>query len=90
MLLGIWKNIEELEENINLPELELLVEAGREREHQRFKVMAALKGINIDSPNGKSVKERFDEIKMRAEARTSGRSQEELEFDALGIDVEIE
>jgi hypothetical protein len=86
--LGLWKNIQELEMEISLPELEALLTAARDREYRKNKFAAALKGINLDEGN-ESVQDRFDKIKVRAEAKLSGKSEDALEFDALGLDVEI-
>lgn len=86
MLLGIWKSVEELEENITLEELEKILDASREKQHQANKFAAALKGINLDEDN--NAKDRFDEVSRRAEARLSGKSTEELEFASFGIDFD--
>lgn len=88
MLLGIWKSIDELEENITLQELEKILDASREKKHQENKFMAALKGINIDEDV--NAKDKFDEVSRRAEARLSGKSTEELEFASFGIDFDTE
>lgn len=84
-MLGIWKNVEELEESICLEELELIIKAARDREHRHNKFMAALKGINLDENN--DAKERFDAVKRRAEAKRQGKSVESLEFAELGLDI---
>ena len=90
MLLGLWKNFEELEANLNLNELEAILNAAHEQEHRHNKFTAALKGINLDEAQVEENKNRFEEIKRRVEARRSGKSEDELAFNALGIDVEIE
>lgn len=90
MLLGIWKNIEDLETHINLNELEVILDAARDKEHRHNRFMAMLKGIDIDAPAKEEAKERFDRAKMRAESRLTGRSSEELELDSLGIEIETE
>ena len=90
MLLGIWKNVEELEMYISLDELELILEAAREQEYNRNKFAAALKGIDLDKQNQQSAEEAMERVRMRAQARLTGESVEKLEFDALGIDIETE
>jgi hypothetical protein len=90
MLLGVWKNVEDLELNINLHELEAIIEAAREREHRRNKFFAALKGINLDAAQNEDVKDRFENVKLRAEARRTGQDPETLEYESLGLDVETD
>lgn len=84
-MLGIWRNIEELEESLNLRELEAIVKAARDREHRNNKFMAALKGINLDEDD--DAKERFEAVKRRAEARMSGKSEEQLELAEFGLEI---
>jgi len=82
--LGIWENFEEMEDKLTLNELEEILEAGREAEHRKMKFMAALKGIELDDPTpGTS----FDEIKRKAEDINSGKTEEELVFEEIGISV---
>lgn len=79
MLLGPWKNFEELEENINMDELNLIVKAGHEREHRHHKVLAALKGIDLDKGTEADHKTRFEKAQLRAQARIAGITEEEME-----------
>jgi len=68
MLLGIWKNIEDLEENINLEELNTILKSQHEKERNNQRFLAALKGITLDE----DAKERFEAVQARAEARLAG------------------
>lgn len=58
-LIGSWKNTDELEESLCLPELLKILEtqAEKERRHQRF--LAAIQGIDLD--NGKNRLDNEDE-----------------------------
>lgn len=85
-MLGRWKNIEELEESLNLDELEAIVSREREREYDRQKFAAALKGINLDE--GGDAQEKVEEMKRRVEARRAGKSEDEADFDELGLNFE--
>lgn len=85
--MGIWKNVEDLEESLNLYELQLVVTAGRKRQHEDRKFAAALKGINLDEPEEDS-EAKFERIQRNAEARISGKSIESLELDDFGLDFE--
>lgn len=89
-MLGIWRNIEDLENSLCLSELEAIVKASRDKEHRHNKFMAAIQGIDIDKGQEDSVEDRFEAVQRRAEARMSGRSEIELEFNSFGLDIEIE
>lgn len=91
MLLGLWKNIMELEANISLPELEALLKAARDRDHRNKKFAAALKGIDIDDgPGENDARTAFDRVRARAEGMTNGKSGEEADFNYFGLAVETE
>lgn len=86
-MLGIWKNFEEMEENLTLAELEKLLEAKRDQDFQNKKFAAALKGVDLDEPSDKEAPT-FEEIKRRAEAKNMGVSADSLEFAEIGIGIE--
>ncbi len=86
-MLGIWKNFEEIEENLTLAELEKLLEVKRDQDFQEKKFAAALKGVNLDDPNDGDAPS-FEDIKRRAEAKARGVSAEALEFAEIGIGIE--
>ena len=90
MLLGIWKNVEDLEMHISLDELKMILDASRERDHNRNRFMAAIQGIDIDKDAKNSAREKFDAVQQRVNAKLQGKSTEQLEYDELGLDVEIE
>lgn len=86
-MLGIWKNFEEIEENLTIAELEKLLEVKRDQDWQNKKFSAALKGIDLDEPGDKEAPT-FDDIKRRAEAKVKGVSADALEFAEIGIGIE--
>lgn len=90
MLLGIWKNIEELEEEIGLDELKLIINSSRDKWEREQRFLAAINGINLDEGASGSVQDRFDEVQRRVEAKLSGIDKETFELNELGMDVEIE
>ena len=67
-LTGVWKNYDELEESISMPELLSTLEAMREQKWQERKFSAALQGVQLPEPGADS----FDDIKRRAEVIASG------------------
>lgn len=52
--------------------------------------MAAIQGIDISKHDAEESKKRFDEVARRAEAKLSGRSEESLEMDIFGLEIEVE
>jgi hypothetical protein len=62
-LTGIWKNFEELEESISMPELTLLLSTKRDLEYQQKKFDAAMQGVNLDEETDKS--DPWEDMKAR-------------------------
>jgi hypothetical protein len=62
-LLGIWKDYEELESSISMPELTATIEARRELDYQEKKFLAAIQGVDLDKQSGK--KNAWEEMKAR-------------------------
>jgi hypothetical protein len=54
MLLGIWKNYEELEDSVSLPELTSILVAKHDKDQQNRKFLAALQGVDLDKETGSS------------------------------------
>lgn len=87
MLLGHWKNIEELENSLCLQEMQAILEANQRQEFQRQKFAAALKGVELPDPEAEGVTS-FDDVKRRAEAKLRGTSEEQIAFSEVGILIE--
>jgi len=51
-LLGIWKNFDELESSISMPELITILSIRRELDYDEKKFMAAIQGIDLDEQSG--------------------------------------
>lgn len=62
-LLGIWKDFEDLETSLSMPELTSILEAKRENDYADKKFMAAIQGIDLDKQAGKS--DAWEEMKAR-------------------------
>lgn len=91
MLLGHWRSFADLEENVNLPELYLLVDTARKRQHEHNKFLAALKGVDLDKGAQTSAEEKFNEVQNRVQAKLRGVSEQSHKMDSVfGIDVETE
>jgi hypothetical protein len=62
-LLGIWKDYEELESSLSMPELIETIKAKRESEYEERKFFAAIQGIDIEKESGKG--NAWEEMKAR-------------------------
>lgn len=62
-LLGIWKDYEELETSLSMPELVATLEARRELDYSEKKFLAAMQGVDLDEQSGK--KNAWEEMKAR-------------------------
>lgn len=89
---GMFKNFDDLEEHLSLPELEILLSKAREVEHNGFRFAASLKGINLDeqNPNNETPEEAFERIKRKAQAMLVGQTEEEFELAEIGIGFKVE
>ena len=86
MLLGIYKSFEELEENLTIEEMNLILKADAKKEERNHRILAAVNGINWDeSSETESGEDAMERIKRKAAARAAGKSEEEIELEALGI-----
>lgn len=53
-LIGIWKDFEELETSLSMPELVAILESKREADYNDKKFMAAMQGVDLDKQVTKS------------------------------------
>jgi hypothetical protein len=71
-LLGIWKNFDELEASISLPELTEILSTRNEQEYLERKFFAAIQGIDIDGGSKKEEEDPWEAMKARVAQKTSG------------------
>jgi hypothetical protein len=64
-LLGIWKDYEELELSMSMPELLITLESKRELDYQEKKFLAAIQGVDLDKNNGQASENKWEEMKAR-------------------------
>lgn len=62
-LLGIWKDYEELEASLSMPEIVVTLNAKREADYAEKKFLAAIQGIDLDKQTGKQ--NEWEELKSR-------------------------
>lgn len=56
-LLGIWKDYEDLETSMSMPEIVATLESKRELDYQEKKFMAAIQGVDLDGEQDSAPKE---------------------------------
>lgn len=65
-LTGIWKNFDELEESISMPELVAILSVKREHDYDDKKFAAAMQGVDLDKESGKSKGQKeWEDMKAR-------------------------
>jgi hypothetical protein len=62
-LLGIWKDYDELELSLSIPEITATLEAKRDNDYQDKKFAAAIQGVDLDENSGKN--NEWEEMKAR-------------------------
>ena len=62
-LLGIWKDYEELETSLSMPEMLATLEIKRELDYSEKKFLAAIQGVDLDKQSNKS--NAWEELKAR-------------------------
>jgi hypothetical protein len=65
-LLGIWKDYQELEISLSMPELMATLEVSRELDYSEKKFMAAIQGVDLDKESGKDRgQQEWEDMKAR-------------------------
>jgi len=64
-LLGIWKDYEELERSLSLPELMSTLNAKRDSDYNEKKFFAAIQGIDLDEQSGNKKEDPWQAMKAR-------------------------
>ena len=65
-LLGIWKDYQELELSLSMPELMATLEVSRELDYAEKKFMAAIQGVDLDAESGKAKgQQEWEDMKAR-------------------------
>jgi len=68
-LLGIWKDYEELEASLSMPELTATLNAKREAEYNEKKFLAAIQGVDLDEQSGRKEEDPWEAMKARVFSR---------------------
>lgn len=68
-LLGIWKDYEDLETSLSMPELTATLNAKREAEYTEKKFLAAIQGVDLDEQSGRKEEDPWEAMKARVFSR---------------------
>lgn len=69
-LLGIWKDYQELELSLSMPELMATLEVSRELDYSEKKFLAAIQGVDLDKETGKTRgQQEWEDMKARVFSR---------------------
>lgn len=71
-LTGIWKNYDELEESLSMPELLATLEASRDAKWKDYRFHAAMQGVSLPDSPASNEGRTFEEIKRDAMIRAQG------------------
>jgi hypothetical protein len=80
--LGIWKDYEELESNLSMPELTAILTAKRDDDYQEKKFFAAIQGVDLDGENGKDRGQKEWED-MKSRVFSGGNSKDSSDITSL-------
>jgi hypothetical protein len=65
-LLGIWKDYQELEKSLSMPELMAIIEVKRELDYSEKRFLAAMQGVDLDKESGKNKgQQEWEDMKAR-------------------------
>jgi hypothetical protein len=65
-ILGIWKDYQELEESLSMPELMVTLSSKRELDYEEKKFLAAIQGVDLDgSTNSDRGQKEWEDMKAR-------------------------
>ncbi len=68
-LLGIWKDYEELEMSLSMPELIAILDSKRDLDYQEKKFLAAIQGVDLDEQSGQKEEDPWEAMKARVFSR---------------------
>lgn len=75
-LLGIWKDYEELEKSMSMPEIMSTLSIKRELDYQEKKFLAAMQGVDLDKQTGQ--RDEWEEMKARVFSKGAARDSNDI------------
>lgn len=87
-----WRNFDELEDSLSLPELDVILKQIRDDEKDTKVFQAAMQGIDLAKHYDNPIEEKKRDIERRAAERIAGSVEavERQEFAEFGISFEID
>lgn len=86
-LLGIWKDYEELEKSLSMPELIATLGVKRDLEYDEKKFLAAMQGVDLDKESGKNNANAWEDMKARVFSKGTATSANDiLAFQGINAD----
>lgn len=83
-LLGIWKNYDELESSISMPELVSILSTRRDLDYDEKRFMAAIQGVDLDEQAGNGeVKGQQEWENLKAKVASNGQTEDANDILAL-------
>lgn len=64
-LIGIWKDYEDLESSLSMPELLATLNSKRDLDYEEKKFLAAIQGVDLDKNSGKGAQNKWEEMKAK-------------------------
>jgi hypothetical protein len=64
-LLGIWKDYDELESSLSMPELTTTLNAKREADYREKRFLAAMQGVDLDKQTGRGDQNAWEKLKAK-------------------------
>lgn len=64
-MLGIWKNYQDLEDSLSMPELTSILVAKYEKDREDRKFLAALQGVDIEKGSQSGGQKEWEDMKAR-------------------------
>ena len=64
-LLGIWKDYDELESSLSMPELTTTLNAKREADYREKRFLAAMQGVDLDKQTGRADENAWEKLKAK-------------------------
>jgi hypothetical protein len=77
--LGIWKDYQQLEENLSMPELMATLSSLRELDYQEKKFLAAIQGVDLDKETGSSKGQKeWEDMKARVFSKGKAEDSDDI------------
>jgi hypothetical protein len=77
-LLGIWKDYEELEMSLSMPELTSILNIKRDLDYQEKKFLAGMQGVDLDEQTGQKEDDPWEAMKARVFSKGQAKNSNDV------------